>query len=130
LIENADGFTFHEGLGELYRLTLERERLTLWGAGAKVRLYIVASGGYELQLELQEGWQARRWTSPETDEEGYRLEITERPDLPEELMARIAMVDLIGHGLSARYRVSQVQRPLQTGHVWHMRLTPTGEAIA
>jgi hypothetical protein len=125
-----EGFTFHEGLGELYRATLDRERLTIFGPSASVRLYIVAAGGYELQLELSDRWQARRWTSPDTDIEGWRLEIEESPDLPEEIMQRIAMVDLIGHGLSVRCKVRQVDRPVTAGHVWQMRLIPTGEAIA
>jgi hypothetical protein len=126
----AEGFTFHDGLTELYRATLDRERLTIWGASARVRFYIVAAGGYELQVELTEGWQARRWTSIDSDVEGWRLEVEESADLTEELMARVAMVDLIGgHGLSVRCKVHQVDRPVTAGHVWSLKLNPTGEAI-
>jgi hypothetical protein len=125
-----EGFTFHDGLGELYRATLDRERETIWGSGAKARLYIVAAGGYELTVELQDGWQARRWTSPDTDVEGWRLEVEESADLTETLMQRIAMVDLVSsHGLSARYSVVQVDRPITAGHIWSVRLQPTGEQI-
>ena len=127
---DLEGFTFHEGLGDLYRSTLDRERLTIWGSGAKARLYIVAPGGYELQLELLEGWQARRWTSIDSDVEGWRLEVEESADLTEEVMKRIAMVDLLGsHGLSVRCKVAQVDRPVTAGHIWSLRLNPTGEAI-
>ena len=129
MIENSEGFTFHDGLGELYRATLDRERRTIFGPSAKVRLYIVAPGGYEQRLELTEGWMARRWTPVETDVEGWRLEIEESPDLPEADMKRIAMVDLIGHGLSVRCKVHQVDRPVTAGHVWHLRLNPTGELV-
>lgn len=131
MTDAATGFTFHEALGDLYRRTLDRERLTIWGTGAKVRLYIVAAGGYEMQLELLEGWQARRWTSVDTDVEGWRLEIEESADLTEEVMRRIAMVDLVGgHGLAVRSKVAQVDRPVTAGHIWILRLIPTGEAIA
>lgn len=127
---DQEGFTFHEGLGDLYRATLDRERLTIWGAGARARLYIVAPGGYELQVELSDGWQARRWTNIDTDVEGWRLEIEESADLTEADMARIAMVDLLGgHGLSVRCKVHQVDRPVTAGHVWSLKLNPTGEAI-
>jgi hypothetical protein len=130
MIENSDEFTFHDGLGELYRATLDRERLTIWGSGAKCRLYIVASGGYELTVELLEGWQARRWTPIDSDVEGWRLEIEESADLTEEIMKRIAMVDLVsGHGLSVRSKVHQVDRPVTAGHIWSLKLNPTGEAI-
>jgi hypothetical protein len=129
MIQDSDGFTFHEGLGELYRATLDRERRTIFGPSATVRLYIVGAGGYEQRLELTEGWTARRWTPVESDVEGWRLEIEESPDLPEADMKRIAMVDLIGHGLSVRCKVHQVDRPVTAGHVWHLRLNPTGEQI-
>jgi hypothetical protein len=125
-----EGFTFHEGLGQLYRATLDRERLTLWGSGAKVRFYIVQAGGYELTVELTEGWTARRWTPVEVDIEGWRLEVEESADLTEALMSRIAMVDLVsGDGLSVRSKVHQVDRPVTAGHVWTLRLIPTGEAL-
>ena len=129
-MDDSEGYTFHEGLGELYHATLDRERRTLFGPSAKCRLYIVATGGYEQRLELSEGWMARRWTPVESDVEGWRLEIEESADLGEEDMRRIAMVDLVGHGLSARCKVHQVDRPILAGHVWSLRLHPTGEAIA
>lgn len=129
-MSSSEGFTFHEGLGQLYRQTLDRERLTLWGSGAKVRFYIVASGGYELTVELLEGWTARRWTNVDTDIEGWRVEVEESADLTEALMSRIAMVDLVsGDGLSVRCKVHQVDRPVMAGHIWTLKLNPTGEAL-
>lgn len=124
-----EGFTFHGGLGELYRETLERERLTVWGCSSKLRLYLVAPGGYELSLELSEGWTAWRHSSVEPDVENWRLEIEEHPDLPYDVMKRIAAVDLVGHDLAIRCKVAQVTKPTLAGHVWHLRLYPTGEAI-
>jgi hypothetical protein len=129
-MDSTDGFTFHDGLTDLFRATLDRERGVIWGHGARLRLYIVAPGGYEQHIELDDGWMAKRWTPVESDVEGWRLEVEESADLTETDMQRIAMVDLIsGHGLSVRCKVAQVDRPVLAGHIWTLRLHPTGEAI-
>jgi hypothetical protein len=129
MIDAGPGPTYHRGLEWLYRNALKRERETLWGPGALCRLYIVGPAGYEMKLELKDGWNARRWNTVESDSEEWRLEIEESPDLPYEEMKRIAAVDLIGHDYSQRCKVSQVTKPVTAGHVWFLRLNPTGELL-
>lgn len=120
--------TFHDYLAELAHQHIERERQVLLGVDSSLDLYSRSGLDRTLltTLSAPETFSVFHVTNLGGIEEWF-CDVVETDDTSWTLMRRITEVVVNTHGQDQTYKVVTVERPIETAHVYRLRLEAIGD---
>jgi len=125
--------SFHASLQRLYDNTIDRERVSHFGADAELRLHWLDANTrqYVEKQRLRCGWNAWRSQNErdDADKELWVCELSPTSGADSEILRSVVVIDLVANGKAQRFKKLQNNVPLEAGQVWQIKLQPTGEAV-
>lgn len=117
----------HGLLTKLYAKQLERERRLHFGCDARCKLLTITPNGETLLAELVQSWAAYPTNSVADNDEQWTLEILAAVQMDWSRIRSGGVVEICNHEAKRRFKITQVEQDLTTGHVWRITIEPTGE---
>lgn len=117
----------HGLLTKLYASQLERERRLHFGSDARCKLLTVTPNGETTIAELAQSWCAYPQNLVAANSEVWTLEILAAVQMEWARIRSGGVVEICNHEDKKRFKITQVEQDLTTGHVWRITLEPTGE---